>query len=149
MKTVIFDLDGTLALIDERRNRASKPRGKMDFSILFDPELIKLDKPNVPVIETFKLFKEAGYNMVIFSGRGKETEEATHAWLSDYGVTADLVMMREIRDYRPDDVLKLKWLNKLFPDRSEVFAIFDDRNKVVDMWRKEGLTCFQVENGDF
>jgi hypothetical protein len=121
----------------------------MDFSILFDPELIKLDKPNVPVIETFKLFKEAGYNMVIFSGRGKETEEATHAWLSDYGVTADLVMMREIRDYRPDDVLKLKWLNKLFPDRSEVFAIFDDRNKVVDMWRKEGLTCFQVENGDF
>jgi hypothetical protein len=25
----------------------------------------------------------------------------------------------------------------------------DDRQKVVDMWRAEGLTCFQVAPGDF
>ena len=29
------------------------------------------------------------------------------------------------------------------------FCIFDDRKKVVDMWRQEGLTCFEVEEGNF
>jgi len=29
-KTVIFDLDGTLALIDKRRTLATKPNGKLN-----------------------------------------------------------------------------------------------------------------------
>ena len=33
MKTVIFDLDGTLALIDDRRALATKPDGKIDWDI--------------------------------------------------------------------------------------------------------------------
>ena len=31
MKTVIFDLDGTLALIDERRAISAKPNGKINW----------------------------------------------------------------------------------------------------------------------
>ena len=34
-------------------------------------------------------------------------------------------------------------------DKDDVFAVFDDRNQVVDMWRKNGLTTFQVADGDF
>ena len=150
MKTVIFDLDGTLAIIDERRDRARLPNGKMDWKVFFAPENISLDLPNNPVIETFKTFKDAGYNMVIFSGRGKETIDATWTWLDQYGINPDGgLFMREIKDYRPDEVLKLEWMNERFPDRREILGIFDDRNKVVDMWREEGFTCFQVENGDF
>jgi hypothetical protein len=149
MKTVIFDLDGTLALIDERRKRSMLPGGKVDFNIMFDPELIKLDKPNTPVIETFKLFKAAGYNMVIFSGRSKATEAATIKWLSDYGVTADTIMMREDGDRMSDDILKLDWMKRMFKIPTEILAIFDDRQMVVDMWRNEGYTCFQVAEADF
>ena len=29
-KTIIFDLDGTLALIDDRRKWSTKPNGKLD-----------------------------------------------------------------------------------------------------------------------
>ena len=29
--TIIFDLDGTLALIDKRRELSTKPNGKIDF----------------------------------------------------------------------------------------------------------------------
>ena len=32
-KTVIFDLDGTLANIDARRNLATKPNGKLDWDV--------------------------------------------------------------------------------------------------------------------
>ena len=44
MKTVIFDLDGTLALIDERREISMNVNGKMNWDIFFDPENIQLDK---------------------------------------------------------------------------------------------------------
>ena len=42
-KTIIFDLDGTLALIDKRRAISKKTNGKLDWEILFDPETIELD----------------------------------------------------------------------------------------------------------
>ena len=44
-KTVIFDLDGTLANIDARRDKSLKPNGKMDWDVFFDAENIKLDEP--------------------------------------------------------------------------------------------------------
>jgi len=42
-------------------------------------------------------------------------------------------------------------LDTLFPDdkRKDILCVFDDRQKVVDMWRKNGITCFQVNYGDF
>ena len=35
--TVLFDLDGTLALIDDRRKFCTKPNGKLDWDKFFDP----------------------------------------------------------------------------------------------------------------
>ena len=39
-KTVIFDLDGTLANIDVRRDRSVKPNGKLDWDIFASPTSI-------------------------------------------------------------------------------------------------------------
>ena len=70
MKTiVIFDLDGTLALIDARREKATNPNGKLNWGVFFDPQNIQLDKPNLPVIAAFSAMKSAGYSVGIFSGR--------------------------------------------------------------------------------
>ena len=66
---VIFDLDGTLALIEARRALAAKPDGKINWKTFFDPENIKLDLPNAPVITAFKAFAEQGFKMVILSGK--------------------------------------------------------------------------------
>ena len=50
-----------------------------------------------------------------------------------------------------DSDLKEFWLDDIFPglEIKDIFAVFDDRNQVVDMWRQNGLTCFQVADGDF
>ena len=50
--------------------------------------------------------------------------------------------------YMKDSDLKQMWLDTLV-DKDDVFAVFDDRQQVVDMWRQNGLTCFQVADGDF
>jgi hypothetical protein len=49
----------------------------------------------------------------------------------------------------PDDKLKQMWLDNLITDKSKVVCVFDDRQKVVDMWRDNGLTCMQVAPGNF
>jgi len=61
----------------------------------------------------------------------------------------DILRMRKNGDYTPDDVLKKAWLDELFPDKGYILCVFDDRDKVVNMWRREGLTCFQVAPGNF
>ena len=47
----------------------------------------------------------------------------------------------------PDNDLKQMWLNDIGVDN--VAMVFDDRQQVVDMWRDNGLTVFQVADGDF
>ena len=151
MTNVIFDLDGTLALIDDRRVVSTKPNGKINWDIFFDPKNIDLDKPNLPVIKMAQLLKQQGFRIVILSGRLKTTKDATTQWLQKFDVPFDVIKMRPDSNefkFMPDDDLKQGWLDSLFPNK-DIFAVFDDRNKVVDMWRKNGLTCFQVAAGNF
>jgi len=152
-KTVIFDLDGTLASIEERRKLSTKEDGSIHWGKFFDPANIGLDQPNWPVIEMFDAMKARGHRVVIFSGRSDGTREATEAWLAQYGIQPDMLVMRDSSTketmFMPDDKLKLGWLNEYFPDRSQILCIFDDRDKVVRMWREQGLSCFQVAPGDF
>ena len=171
-KTVIFDLDGTLANIDARRLKAGSPSGKtptpskMDWDVFFDPDNIKLDTPNDPVIKMAQLFKKDGFKIVIFSGRNDRSFDTTKQWLNQNDVPFDLLVMRPdkfksdswpIADgnpatsdmrFMPDDILKKKMLDT-FVDINDVFLVVDDRQKVVDMWRDLGLNTFQVAPGDF
>ena len=147
-KIVIFDLDGTLALIDKRRDLATKDNGKMDWDVFFDPNNIDLDLPNQTVIDMANMLSKQGYTILILSGRSDVTYQATIDWLNKYGVWFDNLIMRT-QDflYMRDSDLKHMWLNTIGKDR--VAMVFDDRQQVVDMWRQNGLTCFQVADGDF
>lgn len=152
MKNVIFDLDGTIALIDDRRKLSTKDNGKIDWDVFFNPDNINLDQPNNAVITMLRLLKDAGNRIVILSGRSKVTKDATKVWLKKFDVPFDVLKMRPTsRDfmYMPDDQLKQMWLDKLFTNKDDIVCVFDDRQKVVDMWRDNGLTCMQVANGDF
>jgi FMN phosphatase YigB (HAD superfamily) len=152
MKTVIFDLDGTLANIETRRGISIKENGKMDWDIFFDPNNISLDTPNRPVITMAKLLKESGHRIVILSGRSKVTKDATRDWLKQFDVPFDVLKMRpDNKEFKfmPDDQLKKLWLDQLFPNTDDVLCVFDDRDKVVKMWRENGLSCLQVAEGNF
>ena len=153
--TVIFDLDGTLALIDKRRAISTKDNGKLDWDVFFDPQNISLDQPNQPVINMARMLHSQGFRIVIFSGRTNATYRTTRQWLIQNNVPFDMLQMRpNDRDtgghfhFMSDNKLKQHWLDTLI-DKDDVFAVFDDRNQVVDMWRQNGLTTFQVADGDF
>ena len=148
--TVIFDLDGTIALVDKRREASKLPDGKMNWDEWFNPSNIKLDEPNIPVIKMAQLFAEDGFNIVILSGRSDKTILTTKSWLIRNRVPFHKLVMRphKTMNFVPDDILKKDMLDK-HADINDIFMVVDDRQKVVDMWRDLGLTCFQVAPGDF
>jgi len=153
MKTVIFDLDGTLADITKRREMSTRENGKIDWDIFFGANNIWFDLPNEPVITMAQLLSEK-HRIVIFSGRSKATKDETKRWLKKFDVPFDVIKMRPTSNewkFMPDDELKQHWLDTLFPDdkRKDILCVFDDRQKVVDMWRRNGITCFQVDDGNF
>ena len=148
--TIIFDLDGTLALIDKRREVSTKPNGKLDWNKFFNPSNIKLDEPNPPVVKMAQLFAEQGFNIVIFSGRSNKTERSTRSWLTNHNIPFHKLVMRdsETNHFTPDWVLKKDMLDE-HVDINDVFLVVDDRDRVVQLWRSLGLTTFQVADGDF
>ena len=166
-KTVIFDLDGTLANIDVRRDKALKPDGKLDWEIFAAPQsILDLDEPNLPVIKMAQMFKADGFKIVIFSGRNDRGFVATNHWLTRHDVPHDLLVLRPdkfkanswpVADgnqatpdmrFMPDEILKKAMLDT-FVDIDDVFLVVDDRDKVVKMWRDLGLNTFQVAPGNF
>ena len=148
--TIIFDLDGTLADVSDRKKLATKPNGKMDWDKFLDPDNIKLDVPNDPVVKMAQLFAVDGFNIVIFSGRSDKTIHTTRSWLTHNKVPFHKLVMRDsvTSHFVPDDILKKDMLDKHL-DIDDVFFVVDDRQKVVDMWRSLGLKVFQVDEGNF
>jgi len=50
---------------------------------------------------------------------------------------------------RADDIVKRERLARRRADRFSPELAIDDRRRVVDMWRSEGLVCAQVAEGEF
>ena len=114
-KIVIFDLDGTLATIDDRMRLATGGKttegdyNKIDWDVLHDPANIKLDVPNVPIVKICQLFAENGYTIYIFSGRSDRTERTTRSWLTRNRIPFHKLIMRphtKKEMYTPDERLK-------------------------------------------
>lgn len=135
---VIFDLDGTLANIDHRTHFVRG--GRRDWDSFFAACVDDLPVPHV--IETFHAHLAAGHRVRIWSGRSDVVRAETEQWLDE--ATIDpcyLEHMRAAGDNTPDVELKRYWLSQAEhrPD-----LVYDDRQRVVDMWRAEGVPCFQV-----
>ena len=146
----LFDLDGTLAHIEHRKHFIEGERKSWSrfYKACVD------DTPNTPVIATMELLLAAGCEVQIFSGREDSVRKETVAWLTQHtslNMRATTLLMRPTGDSTPDDELKRDWYENALTagERRRLVAVFDDRDKVVAMWRSMGVPCFQVAPGDF
>lgn len=132
---IICDLDGTLALFG-KKNAYSR-----DFIN---------DELSLPVATTLKRYYEAGgYNIILLSGREDKYEAETREWLLKNKVWFEKLYMRKAGDTRNDTIVKEELYRAHIEGKYNVFFVMDDRNRVVDLWRRLGLKCFQVAPGDF
>lgn len=132
---VLCDIDGTLA------HHAG--RGPYDL------ELCETDLLNEEVARILALCDRAGDYIVLLSGRQSEYRAHTERWLAKHGVVYDELWMRPAGDRRGDDLVKAELFDAHVRHRYNVRFVLDDRDRVVALWRRLGLACWQVNYGNF
>ena len=142
---VIFDVDGTLMDIEHRRVHLQN--GNNDWEAFNNA--MEHDTPNFPIMQIAREMSDVGHEIVICSARNERHREITESQIRDCGVDFMHCFLREDDDFRPDEVFKQDVLDALIAQDWKPDLVFDDRNKVVEMWRRNGLTCVQVAEGDF
>lgn len=147
-KCILVDIDGTMALMNGR--------GPYDWHRVGE------DQPNKPVVDLVHIVADylpldgdrwgappEQIEIIFLSGRDGSCQDDTVDWLTSHGFEGATLFMRAEGDMRPDHVVKLELFDKHIRDQYDVQLVLDDRNQVVDMWRRLGLTCLQVAPGDF
>jgi predicted kinase len=153
-KAILCDLDGTLALMGDR--------SPFDAS-----ECDVKDKPNWAVINCVLAMHAQGVRIIFMSGRDSKDREPTVRFIEQWcqvnsqpltpggpvpaihEVIPYELHMRGHADQRKDSIIKSELFEAHVAGKYNVLFILDDRNQVVTFWRSIGLTCFQVNYGDF
>lgn len=136
-KAIICDLDGTCAI-----HQGRSP---------YDYEKCDTDKWNIPLGDLLFSLYIRDYRIIFTSGREDigNTRAKTEQWLDENFGGSHILLMRTEKDHRPDEIVKEEIYHKEIEPYYNVVGVFDDRKKVVDMWRSLGLLCCQVYDGDF
>ncbi len=136
---ILVDIDGTVA--------------QMQGRYPFDWHQVGEDLPKQPIINTVKALKAAGNEVIFFSGRDEVCKNISREWICEYfdwKPSNFQLIMRKSKDYRKDSDIKFELFNVNIRNKYFVELVIDDRQQVVDMWRRKlGLTCLQVDYGDF
>ena len=173
--TVIFDIDGTLADIEHRRHFVEGK--KKDFDT-FNAAMVD-DTPNTPIVDLLHMYlSRFEPTQVIFcTGRMEQYREVTRNFLLDaceveeflslvmdyhrhepkyrrmveHDLDTYLLMRPDERRHDPDYQIKQEMLDYILKtvDKKNILCAVDDRKRVVDMWRANGITCLQVAEGNF
>lgn len=137
---VLVDIDGTIALRGDRGPH--------------DAEKAMEDAVNWPIVNVIVgTMEQTGRTSILVTGRDEKDRDVTEYWLRAHGLDYMLgypsLLMRPRGDKRPDAVVKEELYRTHIEPHYNVFCVFDDRDSVVKMWRRLGLTCLQVADGAF
>lgn len=135
-EAIICDLDGTLAIINDRSP--------------FDAARCGNDLLNQPVYDLVTQYQELGVKIILLSGRNGEFKQQTVDWLEKFKIKYDVLLMRKEKDSRKDSIIKREIFEEYIENQYYIKFVLDDRDQVVDMWRQDlNLPCLQVNYGDF
>ena len=144
-KVIICDIDGTISDATHRLHLIkSKPKNWKHFFAQSIHDSIYED-----VHWLVNLFVETGNKVLFVTARPENEREKTIEWLhniADMKGKYEKLYMRYPGDYRDDNIVKKDILQEIYNDGYDPFLALDDRDHVVNMWRQEGLFCFQVRN---
>ncbi|MBL4785593.1 MAG: hypothetical protein JKY49_09210 [Cohaesibacteraceae bacterium] len=144
--TVLFDIDGTLADIAHRRHFIEGDR--RDWKNFNDR--MGDDTTNEPVVALYKALQAGGqFELIIVTGRNARYRKVTEQWLIWNEIVFETLLMRAENDHRVDYLVKQDILKSLQEAGHEIAFTVDDRQQVVDMWRRNGIVCLQCDVGDF
>lgn len=123
----------------------SKIKFKPDYDSFNDS--LELDAPNANLVKICQALSEI-YPIYICTGRGDKFRERTEQWLCNNDIPYCELMMRPCGNEESDAVVKKRMIDAI-QRTCNIVAVFDDKEKVVNMWRENGILCCQVAKGEY
>jgi len=148
-ETYLCDIDGTLTWRHPDNLEFSNTRGIHEY------HRVSEDMYHPDVFNTVGALQQAGAKIIFVSGRPESCRKDTEAWINAPEILKtdrdNPLYMRTTGDRRPDTIVKRELFDKFIrPQNLYILGVFDDRNRVVKMWREQlGLTVFHVADHDF
>ena len=149
MKRIILcEIDGTLATIGDRAKILEKDKLTEkeydEFNAQSESSSCIEDIANI-----IRNLKDAETKIYLITAREKKWKKITQSWLKLNEIPYDNLLMRNDGDKNSDADVKLK-IVKEYVNPKRVWFVLEDRDDVVQMYREElGLTCLQVNKGDY
>lgn len=150
----ICDLDGTLCNTDHRQHLVEAKKWD-EFYEALDGDPVNLWCEDL----VFALHHgdAVRYQPIFVSGRQEKYRRKTVEWfariweLETEQVTDDsfILFMRKDGDFRQDAVIKEEIYRQHIEPKFHVAFAIDDRQQVVNMWRRIGIVCLQCAEGNF
>jgi acid phosphatase class B len=142
---LITDIDGTIACNVHRQHylKGDKKDWESFYNEMGD------DIPysdTISLIESFA--KRYELDIVFITGRSEKYRDLTHQWIKkffEYPPTHMTVLMRKDKDFRPAHQIKEEYLKRL-QTKCVILGVFEDDDKCVQMYRKNGVTCYQCRD---
>jgi predicted kinase len=134
-RAVIFDNDGTVALIGER-----SPYNAENCDIV--------DRPHLHVIENLRLHYKAGYKIIFVSGREEKDRAPTERFYQKHfpDIVEYQLFMRPTGNGEKDVVIKDRIFNEHIKGKYFVAGWYDDRLQVSKWVFESGLPLFRVND---
>lgn len=130
--TIIVDIDGTLAHMNGKRGA-------------FEWNKVDVDDIDQYIRFIVNAYYDAGYKIVILSGRDSECRALTEKWLNKHGVKYHELFMRQYKDMRSDYIVKEEMFWKdVAPIYNPVLVIDDRKQVVMNVWHPLGIKVIQA-----
>ena len=142
---IIVDIDGCLANCEHRLHFIKQtPKDWKSFH-----SLVLQDTVNQWCADLVRRYFEAGVYVFLVSGRTSESMDDSWNWLIGHRIPFHKMIFRKPGDYRDDDITKREAYEEHVRGLYDVLFAIDDRNRVVKMWREQGIVCLQCAEGNF
>ena len=144
---VVFDIDGTLADTTHRLYHLKPPEGQKKNWPAFFAEA-KHDKPIRHISNLNRMYYEAGYEIILCTGRPANLRNDTRDWLEKNDIMYGTLLMRLTNDRGADSEVKprilAEYLAKIHCSLKDVEVMYEDRLHVAEAFRKIGVPVLIV-----
>lgn len=141
-RVALIDVDGVIADGEHRQHFLRRER--RDWQGFF--RAATDDPPLLPGVTLLDLI-DAQTLVVLLTARPESIHDETVAWLAEYEIRWDLLIMRGRRDHGPSPEMKRLAVEELrYAGFEPVFAIDDDQRNIT-MYQEEGIPALYAHSG--
>lgn len=146
-KVMIIDLDGTIC--DSSKRKHYVEGAKKDFKSFYE----EMDQDDIRAdiwAEIKARSEKSGAGIVFITGRPEEYRYTTEFWLEEHDIKPfrdfGALLMRQEADHREDTIVKSELFDNYLSEY-DVECAYDDRPKVIRMWKERGFEVIDVGDG--